>query len=510
MFENLDVRSKLHGAALVPVGFLSLLAVWSAAVAADPVPATIAAAGAFGTIVVINLLARGLLRRLAALEDAVDTLNESDLPALFVDFDTLIAPGQSPTIEIQAGGGPDAVTADGPSDNEAASFFWPDDELTAVMRSIEAVPTTTRRLIGERRAQEEKALQIILGDVATRHGDLLDQQMAYIDWLEDTERAPERLKHLFELDHITNRLRRTATSILVLSGTLPSRTESRPTPLATVARVAVGETEAYERIRLRSVDHLTMTAGAAPALAHLLAELLDNALRHGGPGAVTLDAVATDDGGCRVSIIDAGPGMSDRGLAEANARLENPPPLDLTIGPSLGFLVVARLATALGCRVRLGPNGDGGIDASVTVPPSLVIGPPPAVTGRPDRVATPSGALDAAVDGLTDTDADADGLSFEDLAVDREAARLLGLDEAAPEVEAEGSWFAPEVDNDGAGRLSRRRKRRRHRNADTDRPDGTDGGGRSADDRPDAGDGDPGKSAAPHNGVGGGGEPTLA
>ncbi|MEM8923739.1 MAG: hypothetical protein AAGD35_09555, partial [Actinomycetota bacterium] len=39
---------------------------------------------------------------------------------------------------------------------------------------------------------------------------------------------------------------------------------------------------------------------------------------------------------------------------------------------------------------------------------------------------------------------------------------------------------------------------------------GTDGGGRSAEDRPDAGDGDRGKSAAPDTGVGGGAEPTLA
>ncbi|MEL7156040.1 MAG: hypothetical protein AAFN30_05510, partial [Actinomycetota bacterium] len=40
----------------------------------------------------------------------------------------------------------------------------------------------------------------------SRQGRLVDQQIGYIDWLEDTEDEPERLQRLFALDHLANRL----------------------------------------------------------------------------------------------------------------------------------------------------------------------------------------------------------------------------------------------------------------------------------------------------------------
>ncbi len=106
------------------------------------------------------------------------------------------------------------------------------------------------------------------------------------------ETDPDTLANLFRLDHLATRMRRNAESLLVLAGIEPPRQWAAPVRLTDVIRAALGEVEDYQRVTVRGVEPATILGAAAADLAHLLAELIENALvvlaagpdgRHPGP-----------------------------------------------------------------------------------------------------------------------------------------------------------------------------------------------------------------------------------
>ncbi|MEL7156041.1 MAG: ATP-binding protein [Actinomycetota bacterium] len=80
--------------------------------------------------------------------------------------------------------------------------------------------------------------------------------------------------------------------------------------------MAIGEAEGYPRIRLRAIDQTTVGAGFAFDLAHLLAELLDNATRH-SPAETEVEVMGaiTVRGDYRITIVDHGPGIPEAAMA---------------------------------------------------------------------------------------------------------------------------------------------------------------------------------------------------
>jgi hypothetical protein len=60
-------------------------------------------------------------------------------------------------------------------------------------------------------------------------------------------------------------------------------------------------------------------------------------------------------------------------MAQANWRLENPPPVDVAVSRNMGLFVVGRLAMRHGVKVRLQPAATGGLTALVWLPPDAVI-----------------------------------------------------------------------------------------------------------------------------------------
>ena len=101
----------------------------------------------------------------------------------------------------------------------------------------------------------------------------------------------------------------------------------------------------------------------------ILANLLGNAIKHGGPGAITV-AVHTDDGICRVTVGDRGPGIpADKHAAifEPFAQLES---VDVkhTPGVGLGLALVRDIVRALGGEVILESVPGRGALFVVTLP----------------------------------------------------------------------------------------------------------------------------------------------
>src|SRR5690606_30710482 len=138
----------------------------------------------------------------------------------------------------------------------------------------------------------------------------------------------------------------------------------------------------------------TVQGSAAADLAHLLAELIENALVFSSPDqAVDIRGRNRPDGGYTLAIIDSGLGMAPEDIAAANRRLAGAE--SFTVAPSkyLGHYVAGNLAARHGIQVRLDNSPGNGITATVDLPPTLLSGqadtagaeprPGPVTGGRP-------------------------------------------------------------------------------------------------------------------------------
>ncbi len=199
------------------------------------------------------------------------------------------------------------------------------------------------------------------------------------------------LASLFRLDHLATRMRRNAESLLVLAGIDPPRKWSAPLRLNDVVRAALGEVEDYHRVTAQDFGAVTVMGSVGADLAHLVAELVENALTFSPPGApVEVRGRPRPDGGFAVAIVDAGRGMPDHEITAANRRLAGRE--SFTVAPSkyLGHYVAGHLAARHGIALRLEPrSGDGdGIVAVIELPAALFV-----ADGRPGaaRPAVPVG-----------------------------------------------------------------------------------------------------------------------
>ena len=274
------------------------------------------------------------------------------------------------------------------------------DPVAASKNAVEPVPVFTREETGQLArsfdaVQEQAVLmateQALLRDninsifvnLSRRSQALVERQLSLIDRLEQDEQDPDQLASLFELDHLATRMRRNSESLLVLSGTGLSRQLSRPVPASDVVGAAVSEVEHYARIEVASAPDIAVQGRAVSDLVHVIAELLDNATFFSPADKKVIVRMAmTRKKELAIQITDQGVGMSEEEIAATNARLADPPDLDVAVTRRMGLYVVARLAKRHNVTVRLRDNEDieGGLIARINVPADLV-----APIGAPQR-----------------------------------------------------------------------------------------------------------------------------
>ena len=243
-------------------------------------------------------------------------------------------------------------------------------------------------------AARESALLVMMG---RRNQALLHRQLEAVERLERDTEDPEELAWLFTVDHLATRMRRNAESLMVLAGEAPSRARREPVPLADVASGAVSEVEQYARARVSVVGDVAVDGRVAPALVHLVAELLDNALSFSAPRTtVTLSGRPSADG-VELEITDAGLGLDPARLGELRARVRGEVEVDPDRLRTLGLVVVGRIAAQHGIVVDLLPRTDAaGTVARVLVPSALVVdrgGWQPSSAGRATPTARPVHAV---------------------------------------------------------------------------------------------------------------------
>ncbi|MCO8274273.1 nitrate- and nitrite sensing domain-containing protein [Actinoplanes sp. TRM 88003] len=277
--------------------------------------------------------------------------------------------------------------AAGEADAEPPPMTAPADataEVHAVADALDRVQRTAYALATEQ-AHLRRGTTDSLADLGRRHQNLLRRQLALITRLEREEADPAGLADLFELDHLATRMRRNAESLLVLVGASGPRPSFEPVPVEDVVRAAVAEVEEYRRVTLRRIDEVRLAGTAAGAVAHLLAELVENGLAFSSPEVeVEIQGRLVGDR-YLIAVVDQGVGMTGADLDEANQRLRGE--ADFLVAPAryLGHYVVGRLARDLGAEVVLTPSPVTGVTARVALPAALIVAepalpPPPPVT----------------------------------------------------------------------------------------------------------------------------------
>jgi HAMP domain-containing protein len=317
--------------------------------------AGLAGLGLLLALVVALFAARSITRPLRRLTEAAEHLAQDRLPKL---VDALRHPGDVDERYL-------AATLE-PIDASS------DDELGHLGRAFNAVQAVAVDVAVEQADLLRKGISDLYVNLARRNQALIERQIHLLDQLEVGEQDPEALEHLFLLDHLATRMRRNAESLLVLAGAESGPRRSRPIDIVDVVRAAVSEVEDYERVDLGALAGATLHGPAVSDIAHIVAELLENATHFSPPEtAVRVDGARTG-GSYQLVISDHGVGMPTDQLDAINAILRDPPVTGLALGRSLGCLVAARLAARHGITVRLRPGEHEGVAAYVILPRHLI------------------------------------------------------------------------------------------------------------------------------------------
>src|SRR5271168_2272950 len=253
------------------------------------------------------------------------------------------------------------------------------EEIGQVAHAVDELHTQALLLAGD-----EARLRLLVNDMfettSRRNRSLVDQQLALIDRLERNEEDPDRLDSLFRLDHLAARMRRNGANLLVLASAPSSRSDQRTAvPLSSVISAATSEVEDYRRVETSMVPDCTISGAAAGDVVHLIAELIDNALRYSPPASpVRVSASQRSDAAVQLEILDVGLGMTDGDRRIANMRLRAGGEVTPESARHMGLFVVGRLADRHGIRVRLRGSSieeaRSGTTAEIYLPATVLAG----------------------------------------------------------------------------------------------------------------------------------------
>ncbi|MFF3172318.1 nitrate- and nitrite sensing domain-containing protein [Streptomyces sp. NPDC057900] len=333
-------------------------------------------------------LTRNLRRRIGGLQERAEEL-EKTLP----DVVDRLSKGERIDVEAEAR----AITPDSGSGKS--------DELTQLGNALNLARTSAVQA-AVRQADQHRGFERLLQRIARRTQQLIGQQLKKLDELERKHEDPEVLDGLFDLDHLTARLRRYEENLVILAGGSPHRRWRKPVPLLDVMRSAQGEVQDYRRVVLDLDGTPWLTERAVGPVSHVLAELIENALSFSRPPSPVEVRAARVSRGLAIEVEDRGLGMDEQQLADANELMSRPPRMDVLAHSDdirLGLYVIARLADQHGLRVEFRPSAFGGTRVVVLVPDALTVteprtgpvGVPSPEAAQPSAPASPVATGDA-------------------------------------------------------------------------------------------------------------------
>jgi signal transduction histidine kinase len=201
------------------------------------------------------------------------------------------------------------------------------------------------------------------------------RMLAELRELENRHSDGQVFADLMELDHRVSQLGRLSDSVALLAGGRSGRRWTKPIPMESILRGAMGRIDAYQRIRVHSVSSAAVAGYAAEGVMHALAELMDNAAAFSARGSEVHLYVEDEDVGVLVTIEDSGLGMRKRERQRAEDLVSQSFDLTTLPGTRMGLAVVGRLACRYGLIVNFRPSSRGGSGVVVMVPRQLIAQP---------------------------------------------------------------------------------------------------------------------------------------
>ena len=359
MLRKLKIGARLN--LLIVVAVLAVLAIASIAAVGirrvdSPLALEVLAASAFGLVVMLAvvgaLVRRSVVQPLREIAAQAQRVANQELPQAIRQVQRLDDSAEVAQLD------PFAVRGN--------------DEFTELAASLTTLQSTALESACEQvRARRTVAANLV--NIGRRNQGLLERTLRFIGELERYERDPDALEHLFQLDHLTTRMRRQAQSLLVLAGATPNRLWSVPLDSGDVVRATLSQIEDYDRVQFGDVGAAHVLGAVTADIAHLLAELLENPTSFSPPSSEVRVVARTLAHAHVFTIIDYGVGMTEQALSTLNAQLAHVDGFDHQVSRMLGLQVVARLAARHSITVTLAQTAGGaGTTAVVELPTSLL------------------------------------------------------------------------------------------------------------------------------------------
>jgi signal transduction histidine kinase len=271
------------------------------------------------------------------------------------------------------------------------------DEIDEVGKAFNAVHYEAVRLAAQRAHSHEKFADTLVG-VARRGAQLTGVMVNELDQVQRDESDPERMQVWFALDHLAIRMERNTNSLLVLGGHGQGRARTADAPCSSVIVAAAQQVERFSRVSVGVVeDGIHIAARAVHDLAHLLAELLDNATRFSPPDTEVGVAAWRLSDRAVVTVVDEGIGIPPERRTRLNAELAGPR-TDVGGVRSMGLHVVAQLAARYGIGVTLHESSGPGTIAEIVLPAAVLTEAPRQATPEPSAAGRIPGPTTAGVD----------------------------------------------------------------------------------------------------------------
>lgn len=220
---------------------------------------------------------------------------------------------------------------------------------------------------------ESELLADMLANIALRDLTLVETLLGELDDAEQKENDPDRLEFLFRIDHLATRLRRSSENLLVLAGHEAPSSPDGPVRLLDVIRAAVSESVDYGRIDIGSLPVRSLAPHAVDDVAHLIAELLDNALTMSPAHTKVMVSGSASNDTVLVTVEDDGIGIPVDRLAVYNMRLAASSELDADAARQMGLYVVANLARRHGIYVQIQVRPGGGTTVVLALPSRILL-----------------------------------------------------------------------------------------------------------------------------------------
>ncbi len=241
-------------------------------------------------------------------------------------------------------------------------------DLQGVAQAFNKVQESTAYIVDEERSANTFVINRVFQSLAERNRTGISEQLAIVDDLVRDETDLAKLEQLAQLDTRLRRMDRDVVSLSAMGG------EASPAlfgdlALSVLVELAVKETHSVDRVRLVPVDDVLVDGSCAADVAHVVTELLENAL-HSSPPESLVEVMCnhTDRGSLVVSIADEGFGMDADEMDGLNRELASFSKVKPETAGTLGIVAISAIAERSGIDVRFTDSPTTGVTALVTVP----------------------------------------------------------------------------------------------------------------------------------------------